>query len=168
MPYWRGSQYDRQQRVAEASQNVDQVHAGALLLFLAARQFAVAISDTSSGNWTTELGSPSNLYASIDETVPSNADYIISGVLPVSDVAVFALTSLSTPLSGPQYLRYRYGKDSTGPQVDLTVELLESGISIQTWSHTDIQVGFLDATQAISVSISNYGALSVRLTATQV
>jgi hypothetical protein len=167
MPYWRGSQFDLQSRRAlEASGGV--LPYSALLLYLAPRQFAVAISDSSIGNWTTEANSSSNLYASIDETVPDNTDYIRSGLVPSSDVAVFALTSLSTPLSGPQYLRYRYGKDVAGGQVNLTVELLESGVSIQTWTHTNIAAGFLDVTQPISVSITNYGALSVRLTATQV
>lgn len=164
MAYWRGSQYDRQQRVAQASQNVDQVHAGPFL-YLTSRQFGTAIADFNIGNWTTQVGGTTNLFAVVDETTPDDSDYIRSEVAPVTSAVTLSLTALSTPNDGPQYVRYRYGKDVAGQPTDLTVELLEGAAIVQTWTHTDIPVGFLLATQQITNAISNYGALQIRFTA---
>jgi hypothetical protein len=151
-----------------ATADVYTIADGTELWLFGPRQFAVPTSDLSVGNWTTQIGGTSNLFAVVDETIPDDSDYIRSEQAPASSPVTLAFGTLSTPQTGPRYLRYHYGKDSSAAQMNLSVELLESGVSIQTWSHTDIPVGFLEVAQQITVSITNYGALSVRLTATQV
>lgn len=168
MPFFRGSQYDRQQRVAQNSVDGDQSRGGSILLYLAARQFAVPTSDFSVGAWTTQLGGTTNLFAVVDETTPDDTDYIRSELAPSSSPVTLGIGTLSTPGTGPQYLRYRYGKDSTSAQVDLTVELLEGASVVQTWIHTNVPAGFALATQQITNSISDYSTLRVRFTGNQV
>jgi hypothetical protein len=45
-------------------------------------QYARPTSDQSAGTWTTDTGGTTNLYAAIDETSPSDADYIQSIAAP--------------------------------------------------------------------------------------
>jgi len=167
VPFYPGSTYDRQSRVAQLSQSFDQVHAGSLVLYLVDRQFSVPISDFSAGNWTTQSGGTTNLFATLDETNRDDTDYIRSEQTPTSSAVTLQLTSLSTPNAGPQYLRYTYGKDAAGT-INLTVELLE-GVSVtQTWVHNDVPLGFFLASQQITNAISDYTNLRIRFTATQV
>jgi len=165
--FYPGSQYDRQQRIAQTSQLEDHVHGGRILWYLANRQFGVPISDFSVGNWTTQSGGTTNLFATLDETNRDDSDYIRSELTPVSSPVTLQLTSLSTPLAGVQYLRYTYGKDNSS-QINLTVELLEGASVTQTWTHTDVPLGFFLATQQITNAISDYTNLRVRFTASQV
>ena len=167
MAYWLGSTYDRQSRRAlEASGAV--LPYGALVLYLAPRQFAVPTSDISAGNWTTQVGGTTNLFSVVDESPPDDSDYIRSETGPVNSPVTLAFGTLSTPQSGPRYIRYRYGKDTAGAQINLTVELLEGVSVVQSWSHTDVPLGFTPATQQITNAISDYGNLRVRFTANQV
>lgn len=165
MTYFYGSTYDRQSRRA-VLENGQQ---SSLVLYLDPRQFATVVSDTSINHWTTQSGGTSNLFSALDETIPDNTDYIRSYFSSVTDSVTLALGAVQTPLSGPRYLRYRYGKDAAGGhRVDLTVELLESGTPVQTWVHQNIAAGFVEVAQAITNSITNYGALSTRFTYQQV
>ena len=80
--------------------------AGLIAIFSpASGQFARPIADVSDGSWTPSTGV--DLYATIDETTPSDADYDRSGSAPVADTAIVQLTSLSTPNSGTSTLRVR-------------------------------------------------------------
>jgi hypothetical protein len=60
-------------------------------------QFARPIADVSDGGWTNELGNNTDLYASIDESSPSDSDYIQSSVDPVDDTVKFDLDDVGTP-----------------------------------------------------------------------
>jgi hypothetical protein len=92
-------------------------------------QFARPSSDITDGLWTNESGSNVNLYASIDETVASDADYIQSALSPTSaDIVTLRLSPIVDPgVNTAHTLRWRYKKDTTGgDQIDLTVRLLLS------------------------------------------
>jgi hypothetical protein len=68
-------------------------------------QFARPVSDVAAGGWTASTGS--DLYAMVDESAASDADYITSDAAPAADAAVVTLGSLSTPAAGTVTLRVR-------------------------------------------------------------
>lgn len=73
------------------------------------------ISDLSDGTWTDQVGG-SNLWAAIDETSPSDADYIKSATSPVTaDICQVEFPGTYDPqLSTGHALTYRYGSDQEG------------------------------------------------------
>lgn len=116
-------------------------------------QIAVPDADTADGSWLNEAGSNTNLFASIDETVASNADYIESSASPGSpDICKVSLGSMSDPASSVNHkVSYRYGKDFGGDdKINLTVRLKQGSTTIASWTHTDIPVGPVDVTQTLS------------------
>jgi len=131
-------------------------------------QFASVIADMSDGGWTNELGSNVNLYASLDETVASDADYIRSSLSPlVADEVTLKLGSLNYPLATTDHtLRYRYRKDATGGEtINLTVTLyLADGVTVITArTHADIDavtdaVLTLTEAEAGAIPPSDYAA----------
>lgn len=136
-----------------------------LILYLDPRQFASPIADGGIGHWTTQSGGTTNLYASVDETLPDDTDYIKSYFSNVADPVTLTLGAVQAPLAGPRYLRYRYGKDAAGGRrVDLTVELMQGASSLQTWNHQDIPPGFVEVAQLITAGVSDYGSLGTRFT----
>jgi hypothetical protein len=70
-------------------------------------QFARPSSDVADGNWLNESASNTNLYASIDETTASDADYIRSGSSPTDDTCTVGLSAISTPDAGTVTMRIR-------------------------------------------------------------
>lgn len=74
-------------------------------------QQALPNADVSVGGWTASTGS--DLYAMIDETTASDADYIQSATTPSSDVAEVALTNPADPaVSTGHIIRIRARKPS--------------------------------------------------------
>src|SRR3954468_15059146 len=69
-------------------------------------------ADSVDGGWTNELGGTS-LFASIDETVASDTDYIQSSANPVADIAKISLSNPSSAVASPVKVRYRYQKVSS-------------------------------------------------------
>lgn len=131
-------------------------------------QKAVPTSDVSDGGWTNEVGSATDLWASVDETSASDTDYIQSSATPVNDPVTLGFGSLSTPQSGTRTLRYRYKKSLASGQVDLVADLMEGAGVVQTWTHTDISDSWTDAAQTVTGSVTNYANLRIRFTANQV
>lgn len=72
-------------------------------------QTAYPVSDNSIGNWTTDAGGTTNLYAAIDDTTTNDSDYIKSGTSPVSDTVNLALGALGTPDTGTVTIHVRAG-----------------------------------------------------------
>jgi len=167
VPYWVNSQYDRQSRRA-----IEAGSAGSDLdNYLVSRQLVEQTSDVSDGHWTTQAGAATGLFAVLDETpFPIDTDYAQSYFSAVADSFEVAIDpALLCPVAGNQYLRYRYGKDAPGGRrVDLTVDLRQSGVTIQTWVHQDMPAGFVQVAQLISATITAYGALSARYTYQQI
>jgi hypothetical protein len=143
-------------------------------------EYSRPASDASVGSWTTDTGSGTGLYQAIDETTPSDADYVQSESSPSASPVVFAMGAIADPQrSDFHFLRYRYGKESAGGQVNLTVELREGyvnegspGTLVASWGHTDISTSYVTAEQELSSaqadSITDYSDLFVRLEASEV
>jgi hypothetical protein len=89
-------------------------------------QFGRPSTDTTNdGAWTDQGGGSSSIFATIDETSESDADYIRTAVAPTSDVYVTKLTNLEDPVSSSGHIiRWRRGKDASGgATVNETVQL---------------------------------------------
>lgn len=97
------------------------------------------ISDTSIGGFTTESGSTTNLYASLDESVASDSDYIISNSALAYDVYKGKLTTTVTdPLdSNTHTVEYRVGTVGSVP-VDVEIRLLQGATEIAYWKHFSV------------------------------
>lgn len=68
-------------------------------------QHARPNADVSDGSWTPSAGT--DLFDTVEEFPPDNADYMLSSSSPASDRAIVGLSSLTTPNSGPAVLRIR-------------------------------------------------------------
>jgi len=67
-------------------------------------------SDIAAGGWTNELGGTTNLFASVDEPTPDDADYIQSPVNPSAAAVELKLGTAQTPSyagGGTLHLRHR-------------------------------------------------------------
>jgi hypothetical protein len=121
---------------------------------------ARTVLDLSAGAWTTDAGATTGLYATVDETVASDADYIQSSASPATlDEVRLRLSPVPNPnlLSGIRLL-FRYGKDSGTDQINLLVRLYAAdGVTLIT------EVGYADistlADGEIVLSVPNIEAI---------
>lgn len=135
-------------------------------------QTGVPISDITDGSWLNELSTNTNLFASIDETVASDTDYIISPTLSsgFSDTCEVGLTALTDPVSSSSHtVAYRYRAQGVGT-MNLTVRLMQGVTIIASWTHTSVSTSYAVATQTLSGAeadaITDYGDLRFRFVAT--
>jgi len=143
---------------------------------LAALQYLRPSSDSSVGQWTTHVGGTTNLYQTIDEVSPDDADYIQSERSPSTSPCVVKLSSSADPESSSDHkLSYRYYRKGTGT-IDLTVQLREGytnegspGDLIAQWQHNGVGTTVVQANQELSAaqanSITDYSDLYVRFVA---
>lgn len=128
-------------------------------------------STVNAGTWTTELGG-SNLSDSIDEVAINDADYIQSATGPSADTADIGYANPAYGVAEPVIVRYRYKKDSSNQQINLTVQLMEGASVRATWTHTNISTSFATAEQVLSAaefaSVTNWNAVSTQFIATAV
>lgn len=103
-----------------------------------AAQFARPVSDIAVGGWKTNLGLTANLFATIDETVASDLDYLKSPALAESGAAATyeaELGALTDPLTDTGYtLRYRLRASNAGVQV--VARLMQGATVIKESTHT--------------------------------
>jgi hypothetical protein len=144
-------------------------------------QFGRPSADTNNpGAYTDQGGGGSNIYLTIDETSPSDADYVRSPLNPQGAVYVTKLSNLEDPQSSSGHtLRTRYAKDAAGGGViGLVVELRqgyvsegEQGLLIATRSFPDITEAFTTTESVLTGTeadlITDYTSLYVRYVATQ-
>ncbi len=78
-----------------------------LLGTVADLQYARPASDVADGSWLNELGTGTNLFASVDEVSTNDADWIQSAENPASDTVKLGLGSISTPEAGTVTIRLR-------------------------------------------------------------
>lgn len=71
-------------------------------------QAVAPIADVTDGTWLNESSSNVNLYASIDETVANDADYIQSVSAPAADTTEQLLAGAGTPGVGTVSLTIRH------------------------------------------------------------
>ncbi len=140
-----------------------------------AAQHGIPSADTSVGTWTTQSAGTTNLYATLDETTPDDADFVRSVVAPASAAYEASLAALSDPVSSTGHvLEVRARHDNGGGGVlTLTSELRQGVNALSTplseaqaltssWVTYSYQ---LSAAQADA--ITDYATLRTRFTATQ-
>ncbi len=128
-------------------------------------QTAYPTSDVVQGLWLpSAAGSPTELYAMLDETVASDTDYIYTGDATTARVA---LQPLSDPVSSSGHIVHYRCRVFTGT---LYVRLKQNTTTIATWSHTTADAGSLTTfSQTLSAgeanSITDYSALRIEFEA---
>ncbi len=131
-------------------------------------------SDVSIGTWTDNTGGTAALYATLDEVIRADADFIQSGKSPAtSTVYLFTLGALSTPVSDlNHHMEYTLGKDEAGGDaLQATVEVLQGATVIASEIRTvpDVFTLYdLILTEAQAATITNYGDLRGRITVIKV
>jgi hypothetical protein len=122
-------------------------------------QSAVPVADVGVGGWTNELGAASNLDASLDEAVASDAEYVQSSLSPlVVDEAKIRFGPLGPPSTATDHtVRYRYQKSAAaGDNLTLVVRLYRAdGVTVVAeQTHTNIEA-VTDATLALTFAEAN-------------
>ena len=133
-------------------------------------QFARPIQDVTA--WA------SGTFASIDESVQDDADYISSETSPNQDPYVCKLGPVTDPASNTGHiLRVAHRKSASGaPATDLVVQLRQDYVSegspgtlIQAWTYTGISSTFTLEEETLgtteSDAITDYSSLYVRIVA---
>ena len=125
-------------------------------------QYARPISDVSAGTWTASSGS--DLFAMLDETTASDADYITTTAASTCEVA---LGTLSDPASSSGHVvRYRIAANAGG----ITVRLRQGTTTIATWTHASAPTSLTTYAQTLTSgeadSITDYAALKLQFEAT--
>jgi hypothetical protein len=131
----------------------------------------VPIGDITDGNWTNEVGSNVNLYASIDEYVANDSDFIQSSGLNAgsSDTTEVLLAPTGDPaVSTGHIVQYRYRKQGVVP-ANVVVSLYQGTTLIASWTHTNVLTPYADASQTLTGlqadSITDYSDLRLRFVA---
>lgn len=128
-------------------------------------------ADTTINGWTDELDGVVNIYLSINEDPPDDADYIKSSGDPVTEIYRCALTDPASAVSrsGGNLITYRYRKQG-GATANLVVRLIEGASTvIATWTHNGVTTGFVQVSQSLTQpqidSIVDYADLSLEFEA---
>lgn len=125
-------------------------------------QYARPTSDVSAGTWTASSGS--DLYAMLDETSASDADYIVTTGASTCEVALGSLTDPAS--SSGHIVRYRISATSGG----ITVRLRQGTTTIATWAHAPAPTSLTTYAQTLTSgeadSITDYTALRLQFEAT--
>jgi len=125
-------------------------------------------ADITDGGWVNESESNVNLFASVDEFMVSDSDFIKSGTNPSNDMCEIRLSNSASTPAEPFEVLYRYKKSGTA-QIDLVVDLVEGGTIRKTWTHTNISTSYVTAEQTLSsgefASITDFDTLRLRFTA---
>lgn len=129
--------------------------------------------DANPGAWTTDAGGSSNLFGAIDESSPSDVDYVQSPLAPATAIYRCTLSNIEDPVSSTGHVvRYRYSKDAAGgAQINLVVRLKQGSTTIASWTHNNISETWTAAAQTLSGAeadaITDYNDLRLEFEATQ-
>lgn len=144
-------------------------------------QYGRPSADTNNpGSYTDQGGGSVDIYTTIDEVTPSDADYIRSPVAPSSAVYVTKLSTLEDPQSSSGHsMRTRYAKDAAGgATINLTAQLRQGyvdegtpGTLIKERVFNDISESFTTDDYTLSGAeadaITDYTDLYIRCVSTQ-
>ena len=165
----------------QPTSSVGQSYAGSLATYLGSgalgTQLLLASADSVDGTWTDQAGGTA-LSAAIDETVPSDTDYIQSVDSPSNAGCRVKLATGADPsMSTGHVLHWRVKKSAAGQVMDMTIKLyqgggnsLGAGTLIATRTRSGVTTSFqtfdetLTGTEADS--ITNYGDLYLEFYAT--
>lgn len=138
-------------------------------------QFSRPSADSVDGNWTNELGTNTNLFASIDETPASDTDYIQSDLAPAASSTRIKLSTVATPGAGTRTFRWRLAKNITGGgQIDATARIyqgggnvLGAGTLVQTFTRTNVDA-VTTYSETLTGTVTDYSQLYVEFAANQI
>lgn len=130
-------------------------------------QSAYPIADNSNNDWTDQDGGATDLYTVLDETVPDDADYVMSPFEAGPSMVEFQLSSVPDPeVFEGHKVRYRYKKDPPDTIFRLTVRLVQGTTTIAEWVHEDILHPFIlieqELTPTQADSITDYSDLRLQ------
>lgn len=159
------------------STNTDYSPSSATLAFSGAAplinpQYARPSADTATvGNWTKSAGS--TYYENLDETTPSDSDYILSGINPSGDEIVLKLATISDPGTDVGFhIQWRAGAVGTTGQVTgtLVYDFTGTPVTIQAFVHSGLPVGsaveFDDAVSSANIAnIADFSKLYFKIKA---
>lgn len=151
--------------VAAISSNPWQIFKGRrnFLPAIATAQYARPVADATTGTWTASTGS--DLFAMIDETPASDADYISTVNASICEVSLGSVTDPA--VSTGHIVRYRLAADAGG----ITVRLREGSTTIASWTHAPAPASLTLCEQTLSAgeanAITNYAALKLQFEATE-
>jgi len=138
-------------------------------------QKATPIADIAAGTWTTQAGGTTNLYATIDEDVVDDADYVRCALSPVADDVYEAdLATIDDPRTSSGYVAtYRAWKDAVGGDaIRLQVDLVENTTVRATWVHADLSTTPTTYQQTLTAveadNLVDHGNLRLRFSARKV
>jgi hypothetical protein len=133
--------------------------------------FARPSADISRGSWTTQSGGTANLFATLDEGVADDNDYVISALNANSTYEVRLSSVAPAIIPRAHLIALRGRKDASGGNTKgVTVDLVQGSTVIGTMPFPDLP--FAVTQQNISVpksmasQITDYSDLRVRLTST--
>lgn len=127
-------------------------------------------TDATLDNWLTGADSGVDLWATLDESSPSDADFIKSPAGPnTSNIYETLLEGGTDPgVDTGHILHYRIAKNVAGGTGNVDVGLFQGGTPIETFSHTNITNTFTTFNQAMTpaniANITNYDDLRIRFT----
>lgn len=139
-------------------------------------QFARPASDLVIGNFTTQAGGATSLFATIDEVTADDADYIRSPASPVNEPYSCNLSSITDPVSSAGHImRMRTATDLAAQEaIDFTQQLRQgmvSEASLGTLIASQSRLGVTSTTWTTSAytlsaaeadAITSYGDLDYR------
>jgi hypothetical protein len=143
-------------------------------------QFARPDADTYNGDgWTEDDGDTTNMFQEIDESSPSDTDFVRSAVTPTSDAVVFRLSDVTDPVSSANHvMRVRYSADQDAQEtIDFTFELrmtyvnegsqgtLIRSVSVPGITSTSWVTSTTTLSGAEADNITDYTALFIRIVA---
>jgi len=127
-------------------------------------------ADDSNAGWINELGGSTNLFESIDEETPSDADYVQSPSSPAGEIFRFRLSDPASSIdpAKAQTFSYRYGKDTSDQTIDVSVRLIQGASTlIAAWEHLDVGTSFVTAEETLTgpqiAAITDYSDLFVEI-----
>lgn len=125
-------------------------------------QYARPDSDVSTGSWTT-----TPLYSDLNETTPSDSEYVTSGKNAANDIFEVGLDNVTDPsIHTGHVVRTRIG-GTKASNANFIISLYQSTTLIASWTHNATPIGFTTYNDSVSeaqaANITDYSALQVRV-----
>jgi hypothetical protein len=133
--------------------------------------FARPSADISRGSWTTQSGGTANLFATIDEAVADDADFVISAIGANSTYEVRLSSVAPAIIPRAHLIALRGRKDQSGGNTKgVSVSLVQGATVLGTLDFPDLPFAVtqqnVSIPKAMAAGITNYADLRVRLTST--
>jgi hypothetical protein len=107
-------------------------------------------ADIDDGGWTNETGSATDLYASLDEGVANDNDFIRSSANPSLDTCTIAASDPTGIAAQPLIVSYRFARTGSGGTAELRVRLMQGATEIAAWTESAIGGDFVTRDRELS------------------